>query len=50
MDNFIYEICIALGLDRDGDTFKAINPIYGVTVDVFVQEDAGIIKIIKSND
>ena len=50
MDNFIYEICIALGLDRDGDTFKAINPVSGKSIDIFIQEDANIIKVIKFND
>ena len=50
MDNFIHEICIALGLDRDGDIFKAMNTLHGVSVEVFIQEDTGIIKVIKSND
>lgn len=50
MDKFIHDICIALGMDRDGDIFKAINPVSGASIDVFIQQDANIIKIIKFND
>ena len=48
-NEFISEICIALGLDADGDTFTAINTANTMRVTVYVNAKYDKIKVIENN-
>ena len=48
-DEFISELCLALGLDVDGDTFTAINPVNTMCVTVYVHAKHNKIEVIENN-
>lgn len=48
-NKFIREICLALGLDIDGDAFTAINTETNEHVIVYVDARRNKIKIIENN-
>ena len=48
-NEFISEICLALGLDADGDTFTATNTANTICVTVYVNAKYDKIKVIENN-
>lgn len=48
-NKFIRELCLALGLDVNGDTFTAINTTNTRCVTVYVNEMCDKIEVIENN-
>ena len=48
-NDFITEICLALGLDADGDTFTATNTANTMRVTVYVNAKHNKIEVIENN-